>query len=194
MLADRHPVRRDVAQPTRSGFAQTQHKDGEPFRSATPRHGRDERWRRGEKLSSGLSSVPANDLVDLVEDVLAQYDVGPGEEVLELLRCSRSDDGRSDGRVGLTKAVARWTENSASAANLVSAPTAFNLSRLAETFRSNPEGPKVSDGPAWDWPVQTTIHCSTDRRSAPPCRDVEGGTRPDGPRQDRVRGCSVRNR
>jgi hypothetical protein len=47
-----------------------------------------------------LSSDPGgNDLVDAVEHIVTQHDVGAGQEIVELFGCPGSDDDRGDRRV-----------------------------------------------------------------------------------------------
>jgi hypothetical protein len=68
--------------------------------------------RGGEIVVVGIELRPrGDDLVDAVEDTVTEHDFGPGQEVIELLRCPRPDDHRGDSRMGSDKSggqVGQW--------------------------------------------------------------------------------------
>src|SRR5215211_6353498 len=49
-----------------------------------------------------------DDLVDAVEDVVAERDVDAGEQIVEVAHGARSDECAGDGGVGDGEGIARW--------------------------------------------------------------------------------------
>ena len=54
----------------------------------------------GNELSTALTVMPGDDLVDAVQDGLVEHDVGRRELSLELFRRARTDERRGDRRGG----------------------------------------------------------------------------------------------
>ena len=62
--------------------------------------------RRGEVVVVRVElRARRDDLVDAVQDVVTEHDVGSGEEVVKLLRRPRPDDDRGDGRMSSDEGV-----------------------------------------------------------------------------------------
>src|ERR1700722_17214917 len=60
--------------------------------------------RGGEIVVVGIELRPrGDDLVDAVEEIVTEHDVGPGQEVIKLLGCPGPDDHRGDSWMGSDK-------------------------------------------------------------------------------------------